>query len=142
MDNTYDSISFKNPKYEDDIISVNFIPSKKYFLHKTRTAGKMYWWKFLGLIPIFPYTAKKNKYRSEFGVRSKDIDCVLFDLQEFTSKKYFKDASNESIFVKPYVETVFVNKANNVIYSRKKWFDENEKAKEYYDEMIKKIKNS
>ena len=140
MDNEYYKMNFNNPKYKDEIISVYFTPIKEYELINVKEKGKRYWWKFLGLIPIFPYVAKKNKYICDLTMTKRSFKKIVSMLYLHDSREFFEDESQEKIFIKALVEANYYNKSGNYRYSRKRWFTNNESAKKYYDGLIKEAK--
>lgn len=50
----------------ENIRRVEYVKSEDVVLNKVIEAGKTYWWKLFGFIPLFKYKASINKYKSKY----------------------------------------------------------------------------
>lgn len=130
--------SYNNPKYEDEIVSVYFFPKEEYIASKIREKGKRYWWRLFGIIPIFRYTEKEDQY---IGINRWCVSLQdLCDSLNCSGDTYYYDSDDGKIYKEALVKVNYINKKNQCLYSKRKWFASNESAVNYYNKMIFSIK--
>ena len=129
---------FTNFKGAKKVVSrVRLILEEKKDIPLEIEKGKTYWWKLFGIIPLVKYTAKKNLYRPY-----KDFCCRTFEGMVYTdffnnSRVYKFDYDKEEIFKKARVEI----EAWGSEGVETKFFESNEEAKEFYDNIVCSLKN-
>lgn len=138
----YHSVSYYNPKYKDEVVSAMFYPLKEVEIDKVIEAGKRYWWKLFGAIPIFPYIAKEDKYEPISSPFKKNFNKTFEDLKKHGSSEYLKNDAEEKIYTKAKVEIRYMRKSGAYTYCEDKWFDTNEQARQYYDKIIGETKKN
>jgi hypothetical protein len=128
MSNTSYTLS-SNAQYRD-VTQVSFNPVSKVKLRLVDKAGKLTFWKWLGLIPVIPYKPKKDKYRSDWYDGKKTLESWKNYLGS-----YDHFIKGDTLYEKA---RVIVRGINRTISN--KTFESNDAANRYVEEVKEKCK--
>lgn len=126
---TYDSFEINSSAKYKNICKVVFHPVTEVKLVKVCSKGERRYWKWLGFIPLIPYTMKEDLYK-------RNGNHYTYTLKEIADFRFYRFIRDNRVFEKAKVEIHFAIN-NNIEYE---YFDSNEKATKFIDSLKERCK--
>lgn len=124
---TYNSFEINSSTTYKDVSKVSFKPLYEIEVIKKHSKGEKLFWKWLGIIPLIPYTVKKDLYTN---INSND----LLTLEEMTQIGFYLFTRDDKLFRKAEVCVEYISNRNTDYWH----FESNEKAIEFIDNLKKR----
>ena len=116
-----------------DITKIEYFPVIEHSLKLVHKAGKVRFWKWLGLIPLIPYKPTKDLYRHKYSnyYGTFSLDKYLHDVGTYDN--FMRD---NKVYKKARVRVYHMNRENNEYLS----FNTNSEALRHIDDIKRKCK--
>ena len=118
-----------------DITEIEFTPEEEMKTVLTHKAGDRHYWRFLGILPLWEYTVKKNNYKLIGKYSSSRIFKSLDEILDWygTGRHLIRD---NKIYHKAGVFVRCINRNNN----ETRYFTSDAEALNYVEELKRKCK--